>query len=103
AAALRGARFVARPIDEAMPSGGCIALRAGGSPERARVLAVSRPVHGPGLGLGRTASREAVRARLFASPQASRAMGGLLRIFVNPAPGVELLAAIPASSSLHVT
>lgn len=103
AAALRGARFVARPLDEAMPSGGMLALRAGGSPERAQVLAVSRALHAPALGLGRITTIDCVRARLFASARASSALGGFIRVFAAPAWGVDLIVAIPAASSVHLT
>lgn len=101
-AATRGARFVSRPIDHAQPSGGMIAFRAGGSPERAQLLALTKPLATRGLRPPAMPTRDVVRARLFASPTARLQLGGLLRIFVSPTPRVELLVAIPAASSVHL-
>jgi CheY-like chemotaxis protein len=102
-AALRGARFIDRPIDHAQPSGGMIAFRAGGSPERAQLLALTKPLATRGLRPPAMPTRDAVRARLFATPEARVRLGGLIRIFVAPTPRVELLVALPAASSVHLT
>jgi len=102
AAALRGARFVPRPIEQVEAAGEMLALRAGGKPERAQVLALTRPASNA-LGVRPPPCRDAVWARLFASPRASAELGGLIRVFVRPAPGVDLLVAIPGASSLHLT
>ena len=102
-AAMRGARFVPRPIDDAVPHPDGLQLRAGGGPQRAAFLAVSRPLSLPSLRLRAPPTRPVVRGRLFASPEACRAFDATLGVFVRPTPGVSLLIAIPGASSLHLS
>ncbi|MBS2032368.1 MAG: response regulator [Deltaproteobacteria bacterium] len=98
AAALRGARLVGRPVDAVEVRGDHLALLAGGGPERAQLLCATRPLP------GRDASaRDAVRARLFASSRACVELGTFIRLFVRPCQGVDLLLAVPSTSSLHIT
>ena len=97
-AALRGARIVGRPIDAVEVRGESLALLAGGGPERAQLLCATRPLPGR-----HGSTRDAIRARLFASSRACVELGQLVRLFVRPSPDVELLLAVPSTSSLHVT
>jgi CheY-like chemotaxis protein len=118
AAALRGARFIDRPLEsmEAHPSGVGLALRAAGAPGRADVLVIAhanwpgrhnidghdddRPGQFP---FSMPPRKSAVRARLFAPQRAMQKIGTWVRVVVTPTPEVELLLAVPGTSSLHLT